>query len=254
MQTTGEKNNRERALARFGPLTLLLAAVVGVGLAWAERAVLGSTESLELSQEQVTAARKEAEAKIPRLPPDTEARLEAANFPSLPPVSTAVDPSVDRSGISGVRPPGAAAGLVPGTGQKQLGAQPPAMPAVPDLASRVAAWREEYRVAVDANLQRPPRTKIYLLSELSPFGKWGPKGKEDVWFRSSADRSEFAAPRGTQFYDAVLVGIGPDGPVFRLRNGTTRTVKYQVQSVEPSDIQPSATPSPEAAAKSSPKR
>src|SRR5689334_23865662 len=48
-------------------------------------------------------ARKEAEAKIPRLSADTEARLAAANFPQLPPVSIAIDPSADRSGLSGDR-------------------------------------------------------------------------------------------------------------------------------------------------------
>src|SRR5438045_1562517 len=113
MKTTGEKNNLTLQRARFGPLTLLLAAVIGVGLAWAERSAFGSTESLELSPEQVAAARQEAEAKIPRLSPDTEARLEAANFPELPPVSTAVDPSVDKSGISGVRPTVVSTGLIP---------------------------------------------------------------------------------------------------------------------------------------------
>lgn len=89
---------------------------------------------------------------------------------------------------------------------------------------------------------------------MSPTGRFGRKGKEGVYFKSAADKSEFLAVTGTQFYDAELIGVSPSGPVFRLKNGTTRTVKYAAENVEPSSIQPSAPPAPPESADKSPDR
>lgn len=247
------RNDPASARHRFGVLTLLLSAAVGVALGWGEHAAFGTNESPELGAQQMAEARKEAEAKIPRLAPDTEARLQAANFPELPRVSTAVDPSLDRAGLSGTRP-SPATGLAPGVGLRQAAPQPPAAPPVPDLAARMAAWRDEYRSALGASPQRPrpPRTKVYLLSELSPTGRMQIKGTQYVYFRSSADKTEFSVPVGAQFFDADLVGVGPDGPVFRLKNGTTRTVKYQTRNEAPPALTPSAEQPGEASAKNTP--
>ncbi|MFL6284634.1 MAG: hypothetical protein ACJ74Q_15920 [Pyrinomonadaceae bacterium] len=256
MRATVNKNNDSaRGRRRFSVLTIILSAAVGVALAWGEHGALGEGGSPEFGPRQMAEARKEAEAKIPRLAPDTEAKLEAANFPELPPVSTAVDPSLDRAGISGTRP-SFAAGLFPGGGLRQAAPQLPAQPPVPDLAARVAAWREEYRAALGASpqRQRPPRTKIYLLSELSPTGRVRIKGTQYVYFRSSADKTEFSVPVGTQFFDAELIDVGPDGPVFRLKNGTTRTVKYQAcNDAAAQSMTPTAEPAAEESAKSAPK-
>ena len=246
------RDDSARARFRFGALTLILSAAVGLALAWGEHGTFGHSGVPELGAGQMAVARKEAEAKIPRLAPDTEARLEAANFPELPPVSTAVDPSLDLAGISGIRP-ATAAGLVPGGGLKRAAPQPPAQQPVPDLTARSVAWREEYRAALGANRPRPPRTKIYLLSELSPTGRVRIKGTEYVYFRSPADKSEFSAPVGAHFFDAELVGAGPEGPVFRLKNGTTRTVKYQSRNDAAQGITPSAEPPAEASAQAAPK-
>jgi len=248
MKTSGV--NKYRLL--YGPVCIVLAVCVGVAVAWAERCVLGSSESVELNQAQLAEARKEAEAKIPRLSADTEARLAAANFPQLPPVSIAIDPSADRSGLSGTKAQGGSAGLAPGPGARIP--QAPAVPTEPDFATRYSQWATEYKAAADALRPRPSRTRAYLLSELSPTGRFGRKGKEGVYFKSAADKSEFLAVIGTQFYDAELTAISPAGPVFRLKNGTTRTVKYAAENVEPSTIQPSATPAPPESADKSPDR
>ncbi len=248
MKTSGV--NKYRLL--YGPAGIVLAVCVGVAVAWAERCVLGSSESVELNQAQLAEARKEAEAKIPRLSADTEARLAAANFPQLPPVSIAIDPSADRSGLSGTKGQGGLAGLAPGPGARIP--QAPAVPTEPDFATRYSQWATEYKAAADALRPRPSRTRAYLLSELSPTGRFGRKGKEGVYFKSAADKSEFLAVIGTQFYDAELTAVSPAGPVFRLKNGTTRTVKYAAENVEPSSIQPSATPAPPESADKSPDR
>lgn len=240
--------NKSRLL--FGPVGIVLAVCLGFAVAWAERSVLGSSESVELNQSQLAEARKEAESKIPRLSADTEARLAAANFPQLPPVSIAIDPSADRSGLSGTKAQGGLAGLAPGPGARIP--QTPAAPSEPDFATRYSLWATAYKAASEAQRPRPSRTRAYLLSELSPTGRFGRKGKEGVYFKSAADKSEFIAGVGTQFYDAELIGISPAGPVFRLKNGTTRTVKYAAENVEPSGIQPSATPAPPESAEKSP--
>jgi hypothetical protein len=239
--------NKYRLL--YGPVGIVLAVCVCVAVAWVERSVLGSSESVELNQAQLAEARKEAEAKIPRLSADTETRLAAANFPRLPPVSIAIDPSADRSGLSGTKAQG---GLAPGPGARLP--QAPAVPTEPDFATRYSQWATQYKAAADALRPRPSRTRAYLLSELSPTGRFGRKGKEGVYFKSAADKSEFLAVIGTQFYDAELIGVSPAGPVFRLKNGTTRTVKYAAENVEPSTIQPSATPAPPESAEKSPDR
>lgn len=246
MKSSGE--NKYRFL--YGPAGGVLAILLGVVGALAERSALGSTESLELSAAQLAEARKEAEAKIPRLSSDTEARLEAANFPHLPPVSTAIDPSVDRSGLSGQKPQVSQAGAIPGIGL--AGRTAPQVPAVPDFATRYAQWMSEYRAAREARRTPPPRTRVYLLSELTPTGRFGRKGKEGVYFKSAADKSEFLAETGAQFYDAELVGISQAGPVFRLKNGASRTVKYAAENVDPDGIQPSPAPAPPEAAEKSP--
>lgn len=249
MKSSGE--NKYRFL--YGPAGVVLAVLLGVAGALAERSALGSTDSLELSAPQLAEARKEAEAKIPRLSSDTEARLEAANFPHLPPVSTAIDPSVDRSGLSGQKPQVSQAGAIPGIGLAERAApQVPAAPAVPDFATRYAQWVSEYRAAREARRTPPPRTRVYLLSELTPTGRFGRKGKEGVYFKSAADKSEFLAETGAQFYDAELVGISQAGPVFRLKNGTPRTVKYAAENVDPEGIQPSPAPAPPDTAEKSP--
>lgn len=248
MNATGASKSR----LLYGPLGVALAVLLGIAAAWAERSVLGSPENLELSQAQLAEARKEAEAKIPRLSADTEARLQAANYPQLPPVSTAIDPSVDRANLSGTKGVGGTSGIAPGLGLAGRLPHAPAAPAEPDYATRYAQWATEYRAASDAQRPRPPRSRTYLLSELTPTGRFGRKGKEGVWFKSAADKSEFHAGIGTQFYDAVLVGVSPAGPVFRLNNGTTRTVKYAAENVEPTTLQPSASPTPPDSAEKSP--
>jgi hypothetical protein len=142
--------------------------------------------------------------------------------------------------------------LAPGPGARIP--QAPAVPTEPDFATRYSQWATQYKAAADALRPRPSRTRAYLLSELSPTGRFGRKGKEGVYFKSAADKSEFLAVIGTQFYDAELTAISPAGPVFRLKNGTTRTVKYAAENVEPSTIQPSATPAPPESADKSPDR
>jgi hypothetical protein len=248
MHATGA--NKRRPL--YGPLGLVLALLLGGSAAWAERSIFGSSEQLELNEAQLADARREAEAQIPRLSPDTEARLQAANYPQLPPVSTAIDPSVDRANLSGTKPQGNSSGITPGLGIAGGFRQTPATPSNPDYAARYAQWVSEYQAASAAQRPRPPRTRTYLLSELTPTGRFGRKGKEGVYFRSAADKSEFLAETGTQFYDAELVGISPAGPVFRLKNGATRTVKYSAENVEPTTLQPSASPTPPDSAEKSP--
>ena len=241
-----------KSRAPYGPLGIVLALLLAAAAAWAERAALGSSESLELNPAQLAAAREEAEAKIPRLPADTESRLAAANFPQLPPVSTAVDPSADKSDLGGTKGPGGPNRITPPPGAAARAPQQPAAPAEPDFATRYARWVTEYQAASGARQQPPPKARAYLLSELSPTGRFGRKGSEGVWFKSAADKSEFYAGVGTQFYDAELVGVSPAGPVFRLKNGTTRTVKYAAAGGDPATIQPSSPAAPPQSAEKSP--
>jgi Flp pilus assembly secretin CpaC len=220
-------------LKRLRLVALALAVILGITFALGESFLFGNTKSAAPTQEELATARREAEASMPRLPANIEDQLATAQFPQLARYSSSSDPFVDKSGVSVAR-----AGGIPalgGTGLRgsRSGLPPTSVtvPSTPDLNSRVEEWRRNYRTARETNQPIPEKTRIYVLSELTPIGKFTTKGRADVWFRLDAEQRTFSAKVGTRFYDAELIGIGPDGPTFRMSNGTVRTVAWAQKDV-----------------------
>ncbi len=232
----------ERQKKPFGSraaATLFLFAIIGIAGAGLEWLVMRPAAEAADNKAQLAAARLEAQNSIPRLDPDTEEKLSTPDLSLAGPSAVAFDPFVDRAGISGAKANGAAAKL---GAPKQPAADPNAPPPVPDLSARAASWRAEADRADKARTNRPPRASMFLVSEVSPYGKMGPRGREDVLFRLESTKGELAARVGTPFYDGVLVGTNEDGVVFRTKAGTTRIVKWSRRRESDEKLQPTSAP------------
>lgn len=224
------------SLKRRKLLALALTLLCGISLALVESYIFGNTQSAEPTSEELATASREAQAAMPRLPVNIEDQLASAQYPQLVRYAQGTDPFVDKAGVartssSGIPFSGGTGGIVRSPGQPLQ----PAAPQAPDLNSRVEEWRRNYRAALAQNQPLPAKTRIYLLSELTPIGKFkvsqNTNAPADVWFRLDIERRTFSAPIGTRFYDAELIGLSPEGPTFRMANGSIRTVKYAQKDV-----------------------
>ena len=229
----------ERPFGSRAAATLFLFILIGGTAAGAEWALMHPSGDPADNRAQLEAARREAEAAMPRLEDDVVDKLSTTDLALFVPAAFSFDPYVDRAGISGMKPAGSPA---PNTKTKTPAADPNAPPPVPDLTARAAAWRVEADRADRTHTARPPRSRMYLVSEVAPFGKMGPRGKEDVLFRLESTKGQLAARVGSEFYDAVLVGTNDEGAVFRTKSGTTRVIKWTRRRDADEKLQPSAAP------------
>ncbi len=230
---------------------LFIFILIGVGSAVAEWGLMRPSDDPADNKAQLAAARAEAEASMPRLDPDVEEKLSTSDLARLVPAAVTFDPYVDRAGISGAKTPGTPQTATRG---KAATPDPNAPPPVPDLSARAAAWRVEADRADKSRTARPARARMFLVSEVSPYGKMGPRGREDVLFRLESTKGELAARVGTEFYDGVLVDTNDEGAVFRTKSGTTRVVKWSRRRDADEKLQPAATPAagPNSAAQNAP--
>ncbi len=192
--------------------------------------VFGKNTRLEVTSAELEQVRREAQASIPRLPADTEDRLAAALYPQLPPIANISDPFVDRAGVASSNGPGNVSPLMVGTRGTTINNQTvsaiPATPALPNLLARLQSWQHSVKAAVSTGQFPPPITTAYLQTEIAPTGRIDTGERRGAWFYIASEKRTLAATVGAKFYDAMLVSIGSEGVVFRLQNGTTKTVEW----------------------------
>jgi Flp pilus assembly secretin CpaC len=216
------KLNQSTSVSRLKVcLALIVAFAVAATVTFGARRVLGPSLDTQPSDAALKDARQASLAAIPRLPQDTEEKLAAALYPELPPMASVTDPFVDRAGLnhsaSNVKASLNSTGLV------NIG---PSVPAVPDRNARLAQWQQSLRAAVRAGLALPPMTSAYLVSELLPTGKFDMGGRQGAWLYLESERRTIAANVGTKFYDSILVGVDPEGALFRTALGHTKLVPW----------------------------
>lgn len=192
--------------------------------------VFGKSTRLEVTSAELEQVRREAQASIPRLPADTEDRLAAALYPQLPPIANISDPFVDRAGVASSNGAGNVSPLMVGTRGTTINNQTlsaiPATPALPNLLARLQSWQHSVKAAVSTGQFPPPITTAYLQTEIAPTGRIDTGERRGAWFYIASEKRTLAASVGAKFYDAMLVSIGSEGVVFRLQNGTTKTVEW----------------------------
>lgn len=211
---------------------ILLAVIFALSacLSMSLHLVFGKSTHAEVAEAELEQVRREAQAAIPRLPADTEDRLAAALYPQLAPIANISDPFVDRAGVASPNGAGNVSPLMVKTRattmDNQLVSAIPATPAVPPLLARLQSWQQSVKAAVSTGQFPPPITTAYLQTEIAPTGRIDTGERRGVWFYIAAEKRTLAAIVGAKFYDAMLVSIGSEGVVFRLQNGTTKTVKW----------------------------
>ncbi len=192
--------------------------------------VSGKSTRAEVTSAELEQVRREARAAIPRLPADTEDRLAAALYPQLAPIANISDPFVDRAGVASPNGAGTVSPLmVRASGtmiNNQTASAIPATPAVPTLLARLQSWRHSVKAAASTGQFPPPITTAYLQNEIAPTGRIDTGGRRGAWFYIASEKRTLAATVGAKFYDAMLVSIGSEGVVFRLQNGTTKTIEW----------------------------
>lgn len=191
--------------------------------------VFGKSARAEVTSAELEQVRREAQAVIPRLPPDTEDRLAAALYPQLAPIANISDPFVDRAGVASPNGAVNVSPLVrtPGTMiNNQIVSAIPATPSVPTLLARLQSWQQSVKTAVNTGQFPPPITTAYLQTEIVPTGRIDTGGQRGAWLYIASEKRTLAATVGAKFYDAMLTRIDSEGVVFRLQNGTTKTVEW----------------------------
>lgn len=232
----------QRPIKGWQLVAILLAAALGIIAGFGENFLFGGATSAGPTKDEVAAARRDAEKSMPRLPADIDQQLTEVQFPELAAVKITSDPFIDKVGTASAKTIGPAQSVggmprVRTNSSYALSQRASSAPAQPDFNSRVEQWRREYRAAQESNQPIPPKTRVYLLSELTPIGKFTTKdrgegkGKTDVWFKLEAEQRTFSVAIGTKFYDAELIGINANGPSFRMSNGTIRTVSWAPRDV-----------------------
>jgi len=218
------------ANGRASTLILLIVIVaLSTGASMCARLVFARRELVEANPAELQQARREAEAAIPRLPADTEDRLATALYPQLPPIANVSDPFVDRAGVVNASGAGNGVPLKGRTGAIKDGqfiSGPSDLPATPALLTRLQSWQRSVKSATATGQLPPPITTAYLYTEIAPTGRIDTDRRRGAWFYIPVEKRTFAAAVGAKFYDAVLVNIVPEGVVFRLHNGTTKTVGW----------------------------
>jgi Flp pilus assembly secretin CpaC len=210
-------------------ILLLLIFALTTGASMCARLVFARSKFIDANPAELEQARREAQAAIPRLPADTEDRLATALYPQLPPIANVSDPFVDRAGVvnlSGARNGSSLMVRTRATKDNQFISALSDVPAMPALLSRLQSWQQSVRSATVAGQLPPPITTAYLHTEIAPTGRIDTLGRHGAWFYIPAEKRTLAAAVGAKFYDAVLVSIVPDGVVFRLQNGSTKTVAW----------------------------
>lgn len=198
--------------------------------------------SVGLAAVRSSAARSAAEEKprtvsasVPKLADDTEEKLEAS-FESQGGAGgqQIADVFVDRAGVSKAQAASPSAPspvlqsallrsreAVPASlrnpGQPAAEAQPPAA-AVPDFATRFAAYNEQL-----GRGEEPEISGVYSYKELRPIGVVGPDDNPDAAvFYPEPTRRPFSAGVPTKFYDAKLIAITERGVEFQTAAGIVR--------------------------------
>lgn len=211
---------------------IVLAAIFALtaSLTVSLRLVFGKSTSAEVTSAELEQVRREAQAAIPRLPADTENRLAAALYPQLAPIANISDPFVDRAGVASPNGAGNVSALMARTRGTTINNQTvsaiPATPAVPTLLARLQSWQHSVKAALNTGQFPPPITTAYLQTEIAPTGRIDTGGRRGAWFYIASEKRTIAATVGAKFYDAMLVSIGSEGVIFRLQNGTTKTVEW----------------------------
>ncbi|HVE78372.1 MAG TPA: hypothetical protein VNA89_05905 [Gemmatimonadaceae bacterium] len=229
MNSTTTPNAPARAgKARPRKSNLLALALVFAAFAAATfgaQMALGRGPDTEVTSTDLQQARQEALAAIPRLPADTEDRLAAALYPQLAPSSGFTDPFVDRANIGGAgagRPP-----IIRARAAIPVSSAPAAPAAAPSATGRLQSWQQAFKAAAAAGHLPPPITTAYLHTDVAPTGRLDMGQVRGAWFYIASEKRVFSASVGTKFYDAVFAGVTPQGVVFRLQNGTVKTVEWE---------------------------
>jgi Flp pilus assembly secretin CpaC len=210
-------------------ILLLLIFALTTGASMCARLVFARSKFIDANPAELEQARREAQSAIPRLPADTEERLATALYPQLPPIANVSDPFVDRAGLVNVSGAGNGLPLMvrpQATKDNQFISALSDIPTTPALLARLQLWQQSVKTATVAGQLPPPITTAYLHNEIAPTGRIDTLGRHGAWFYIPAEKRTLAATVGAKFYDAVLVSIVPDGVVFRLQNGTTKTVAW----------------------------
>ena len=241
--------------------TIVLAVIFALTacLSMSLNLVFGKSTRAEVTSVELEQVRREAQAAIPRLPADTEDRLAAALYPQLAPIANISDPFVDRAGVASSNGAGNVSPLMVRTSGTMINNQTvsaiPATPAVPTLLARLQSWQHSVKAAASTGQFPPPITTAYLQNEIAPTGRIDTGERRGAWFYIASEKRTLAATVGAKFYDAMLVSIGPEGVVFRLQNGTTKTVEWDREedfatttatAARSNDQQAQPTPSPAA--------
>jgi len=194
------------------------------------RLVFGKSTYAEVTSAELEQVHREAQAAIPRLPADTEDRLAAALYPQLAPIANISDPFVDRTGVANANGTGKVSPFTlstPGaTINNKTVSDIPATLSVPTLLARLQSWQHSVKAAVSTGQFPPSITTAYLQTDLVPTGRIDTGGRRGAWFYIASEKRTIAAAVGAKFYDAILVSIGSEGVVFRLQNGTIKTVGW----------------------------
>ena len=204
---------------------------------------LGRKYESQPTDAELSQARADAIAAIPRLPKDTEEKLSAALHPELTPITAAfVDPLIDRLGIDRGTQATAPRLTLPPL------ATSPLLPTTPDRVVRLIQWQQAARNAYAVGLPAPSITTAYLISELSPAGRITTSGAQAAWLYIESEKRQIAANVGAKFYDGILAGIDRQGVVFRTSTGQTKLIQWDRQeefSARPTTPPPSTERPPQ---------
>jgi len=204
---------------------------------------LGRKYESQPTDTELSQARADAIAAIPRLPKDTEEKLSAALHPELTPITAAfVDPLIDRLGIDRGTQANAPRLTLPPL------ATSPLLPTTPDKVVRLIQWQQATRNAYAVGLPAPSITTAYLISELSPAGRITTSGAQAAWLYIESEKRQIAAHVGAKFYDGILTGIDRQGVVFRTSTGQTKLIQWDRQeefSARPTTQPPSTERPPQ---------
>lgn len=211
----------------FFAIFLLTAVFALTAIAtFAANRLLGPKFDNQPTPTELSQARADAIAAIPQLPQDTEEKLSAALHPELMPITANfVDPLIDRFGVD--RGPQASTARL--ASLPALPTSAPVLPIVPDQLARLSQWQQAVRNANTSGLPVPSITTAYLISELSPAGRLSTSGTQAAWLYIESEKRQIAANVGAKFYDGILVGIDPQGVVFRTSTGQTKLIQWDRQ-------------------------
>jgi len=211
------KHNRP-ASHRFRVI-FILAAIFAASVA----CTLALRNTAQARGESPAARRPVVVASFPRMPADTEEKLANALTPqriTIP--SPFFEPFVDRlervsQSIAQAQP-------------RPAKAEPSGPPPIPDFTARYRLWQEKAQSARAARMPAPPVTTVYLMAELEPVGHRTARGQQSVLIFVKPEQRVFAAPFGTDFYDATLEGADERGAIFRTATGL-RSVEWSTNTV-----------------------